>query len=55
MLLDLGKKPILLKLPSLNQGKEDDIAMAKEELDILEDEMLHFKGLISKINNKLNK
>lgn len=54
-LVDVVKKPILLKISSLNQGKDDDIYAVKEELKQLEDEMNNFKSLVMNINNKLNR
>jgi len=51
---EFGKKPVLIKVSSMNQ-KEDDLAMVKDELQQLEDEMNHFKGFVTTINSKLNR
>jgi len=52
---EAGKKPMLIKISSFNQNKEDDLVVVKDELQQLEDEMQQFKSLVSTINNKLNK
>jgi len=46
---------MLIKISSLNQNKEDDFGLIKDELQQLEDEMHQFKSLVSTINAKLNK
>ena len=53
--IEFGKKPVLIKIPSTTQNKDDDLAIVKDELQQLEEEMNHFKGLVSSINMKLNR
>jgi len=50
-----SKKPVLIKVSSLNQNKDDDLILVKDELQQLEEEMANFKGLVGTINSKLNR
>jgi len=52
---EAGKKPVLIKVSSMNQNRDDDLVLVKDELQQLEEEMANFKGLVGTINNKLNR
>jgi len=52
-LTDIGRKPYMIKIASLNQNKDDDPATVKDDLLFLEGEMNRFRALVSNINGRL--